>query len=75
MEANKSHLSKRNKEKKCKIEKAHRAKDNKSGNNLHIIAKFTDWNFSEEIKSSFVPAAKNGIEQIPIIVSQMYTPA
>ena len=55
-----------------KIERAHSVKDNKSGNKLPIIAKFTDRNFSEEIKSSFITAAKNGNDQIPIIVSQMY---
>ena len=57
-----------------KIERAHSVKDNKSGNNLLIIAKFTDRNFSEEIKSSFITAAKNGNGQIPMIVSQMYAP-
>ena len=42
-----------------KIGRAHREKDSKSGNNLPIIVKFTDWNISEEVKSCFITAAKN----------------
>ena len=79
-----SHLSKGNKEKMKNVEyhfiiekigRAHKEKDNKSGNNRPIIAKFTDWNISEEVKSCFMTAAKNGNDQIPIIVFQMYKPA
>ena len=58
-----------------KIERAHRAKENKPGRNLSIIAKFTDWNFSEEVKTSFIKAAKDGNDRTPIFVSQMYSPA
>ena len=58
-----------------KIERAHRAEENRSGRNLPIIAKFTDWNFSEGVKTSFIEAAKDGNDRTPIFVSQMYSPA
>ena len=57
-----------------KIERAYRAKENRSGRNLPVIAKFTDWNFSEEVKTSFIKAAKDGNDRTPIFVSQMYSP-
>ena len=42
-----------------KIERAHRAKGNNYGTILPVIAKFLDWTFSEQFKSSFIRAAKN----------------
>ena len=58
-----------------KIERAHRAKESRPGRNLRIIAKFNDWNFSEEVKTSFIKAAKDGNDCTSIFVSQMYSPA
>ena len=58
-----------------KIERANRAKENRPGKNLPVIAKFTNWNFSEEVKTSFIKAAKDRNERTPIFVSQMYSPA
>ena len=58
-----------------KIERAHRAKENRPDRNLPVIAKFNDWNFSEEVKTSFIKAAKDGNDCTPIFVSQMYSPA
>ena len=52
-----------------KIDRAHRAKGNNYGTILPVIAKFLDWTFSEQFKSSFIRAAKN---KTPITVSQMY---
>ena len=40
-----------------------------------MIAKFTNWNFSEEVKNSFIKAAKDGNDRTSIFVSQMYLPA
>ena len=58
-----------------KIERARRAKEYRPGRNLSIIGKFTDWNFSEEVKTSFIKAEKDGNHRTPIFVSQMYSPA
>ena len=58
-----------------KIERAHRAKENRHERNLPVIAKFNDWNFSEEVKTSFIKAAKDGNERTSIFVLQMYLPA
>ena len=58
-----------------KIERAHRAKENRPERNLPIIAKFNNWNFSEEVKTSFIKAAKNGNDCTSIFISQMYSPA
>ena len=58
-----------------KVERAHRTKENRPGRNLPIIAKFNDWNFSEEVKTSFIKAAKDGNDRTPIFVSQMYSSA
>ena len=57
-----------------KIERAHRAKENKHIKIPAIIAKFTNWSFSEAIKDAFIReiSSSNGH---PIYVSQMYTPA
>ena len=41
-----------------KIERAHRAKDNNNGTILPAIAKISDWTFFEQVKSSFIRAAK-----------------
>ena len=58
-----------------KIERAHRAKRNNYGTILPVIAKFSDWTFSEQVKSSFIKAAKDKKDETPIIVSQMYSAA
>ena len=58
-----------------KIERAHRAKGNNYGTILPVIAKFSDWTFSEQVKSSFIRAAKDKKDETPIIVSQMYLAA
>ena len=58
-----------------KIERAHRAKENRPGRNLPIIAKFNNWNFSKEVKTSFIKGAKDGNDRTPIFVSQIYSPA
>ena len=55
-----------------KIERAHRDKENRLGRKLPIIVKFKDRNFSEEVKTSFIKAAKDGNDRTPIFVSQMY---
>ena len=46
-----------------KIERAHRAKENRPGRDLPIIAKFNDCNFSEEVKTSFTKAAKDAVAE------------
>ena len=38
-----------------------------------IIAKFSDWTFSEKVKFSFIKAVKNKKAELPLIVSQMYS--
>ena len=38
-----------------------------------IIAKFSDWTFSEKFKFSFIKAVRNKKVEIPLIVSQMYS--
>ena len=43
-----------------KIERAHRAKEYKPERDLPVIAKFTEWNFSKEVKTSFIKAVKVG---------------
>ena len=58
-----------------KIERVHRAKRNNYGTILPVIGKFSDWNFSEQTKSSFIKAAKDKKNETPIIVSQMYSAA
>ena len=58
-----------------KIERAHRAKENRPGRNLPIIAKFKNWNFSEEMKNSFIKVAKDRNNRTPIFVSQIYSPS
>ena len=58
-----------------KIERAHRAKGNNYGSILSVIAKFSDWTFTDQVKSSFIRAAKDKKDQTPIIVSQMYLAA
>ena len=55
-----------------KIERAHRVNSNNYGTILPVIAKFSDWTFSEQVKSSFIRAAKDKKNETPIIVSQMY---
>ena len=57
-----------------KIERTHRSKENRPGRNLLVIAKFTDWNFFEEVKTSFIKAEKGGNDRTPVFVSQMYSP-
>ena len=58
-----------------KIERAHRTKRNNYGTILPVTAKFSDWTFSEQVKSSFIKAAKDKKDETPIIVSQMYSAA
>ena len=58
-----------------KIERAHRAKGNNYGTSLPVITKFSDWTFSEQVKSSFIKATKDKKDETPIIVSQMYLAA
>ena len=63
-----------------KIERAHRPKENQSPVSQHnkvppIIAKFTDWTFTEEIKTSFIKVAKNSRHNHIVYVSQMSSPA
>ena len=58
-----------------KIERAHRANETRPGRNLPVIAKLTDWDFSEEVKTSFIKAAKDRNDCFPIFVSHMYSPA
>ena len=52
-----------------KIEKAHRSKESEFSEIPAIIAKFTDWDLTEKIKSGFMKSKSS------IHVSQMYTPA
>ena len=52
-----------------KIERAHRAKANNYGTSLPVNAKFSDWTFPEQVKSSFIRAAKDKKDETPIIVS------
>ena len=58
-----------------KRERARRAKENRPGRNWPIITKFTDWNFSEEVETSFIKETKDGKNRTPIFVSQMYSRA
>ena len=63
-----------------KIERAHRPKENQSPVSQHnkvppIIAKFTDWKFTEEIKTSFIKAVKNSRNNHIVYISRMYYPA
>ena len=53
----------------------HRAKGNKYGTIPPIIAEFSDYIFYKQIKSSFIKTAKVKKDEIPIIVSQMYSAA
>ena len=58
-----------------KNEKAYRAKGNDYGTIFPVIAKFSDWTFSEQVKSSFIKAAKDKKDETSIIVPQMYSDA
>ena len=58
----------------CSLRWAHRAKENRPRRNSPIIAKFIDWNFSEEVKTSFIKAAKDGNDHTPIFILQIYSP-
>ena len=67
------------KETLSQIERAHRPKENQSPVSQHnkvppIIAKFTDWTFTEEIKASFIKAAKSSRNNHIVSVSQIYSP-
>ena len=48
-------------------------KSNNYGTILPLIAKFSDWTFSEKVTSSFIRAAKDKKDETLIIVSQMYS--
>ena len=52
-----------------KIERAHRTKGNNYGTILPVIAKFSDWTFSEQVRSSFIRATKDKKDETPITVS------
>ena len=52
-----------------KIERAHRSKESEFSEIPGIIAKFTDWDLTEKIKSGFIKSKSS------IYVSQMYSPA
>ena len=56
----------------AKIERAHRSTTESHSKYQPIIVKFSDWGFSEDIKSVFIKAPKN---ESCIYVSQMYSPA
>ena len=58
-----------------KTERPHRAEGNNYGTILPVIAKFLDWTFPEQAKSSFIKAAKDKKDKTPIIVSQIYSAA
>ena len=58
-----------------KIERADRAKGNNYGTIPPVIAEFSDWTFSEQVKSSCIRAAKDKMNETPIIVSQIYLAA
>ena len=50
-------------------ERAHWAKEHRPSINLPVIATFTNSNFSEEVKISFIKAANDGNNSSPIFVS------
>ena len=54
-----------------KIQRAHRAKGNNYGTILPVIAKFSDWTFSEQAISSFIRASKDKKDETPTIISLM----
>ena len=58
-----------------KTERVHRMKGNIYATALPVTAKFSDWTFSEQVKSSFIKAAKDEKDEAHIIVSQMYSVA
>ena len=58
-----------------KIERADKVKRNNYGTILPVTVKFPDWTFPEQVKSSFIKAAKDKKDETPIIVSQMYLTA
>ena len=58
-----------------KIDCTHIAKGNKHGTFLPIIAKFSDWTFSKQVKSSFIKAAKDEKVETLIIGSNLYSAA
>ena len=52
-----------------RTERAHRSKESEFSEIPAIIAKFTDWDLTEKIKSGFIKSKSS------IHVSQMYSPA
>ena len=48
-----------------KIERVHRAKENRPGRNLPVITKLNDWNLSKKAETSFIKAEKAGNERTP----------
>ena len=58
-----------------KTERVHRGKGNNYATVLPVTAKFSDWTFSEQVKSSFIKAAKDEKDEAHIIVSEMYSVA
>ena len=55
-----------------KIERAHRSTTESHSKYRPIIVRFSNWDFSEDIKSAFIKALK---DENRIYVSQMYSPA
>ena len=58
-----------------KIERAHKAKVSNYETILPVTAKFSDWTFSEQVKSSFIRTTKDKKDEWHITVSQMYSAA
>ena len=58
-----------------KIERVHRAKENRPGRNLPVITKLNDQNLSKKAETSFIKAEKAGNERTPIFFWQIYSPA
>ena len=55
-----------------KIERVHRAKDNNYGTILPVIAKFSDWTFSEQVINAVSPELQKIKRMKPIIVPDVF---
>ena len=55
-----------------KIERAHRATENRPWKNLAVITKLNDWNFSKKVGTK---AEKTGNERTAIFLLKMYSSA
>ena len=58
-----------------KIERVYRGKGSNCGTIVPIFAEFSDWTFSEQVKSSFIRARKDKKDEPPIIISEVYSAA